>query len=191
VLFDLIAPVYGLFFHHQRQQYAQVLERAAGVVDLSGFHTAVDIGCGTGALCSVLKEKGLQVTGVDAAGRMLAIARRKPENRGIEFVQADVLKGLPFPDKSFDVAFSSYVAHGLKAPQRKVLYEEMGRLAREYVIIHDYNDRRSPWTSLAEWLEGGDYFRFIRQAEREMAACFTELRVIPVGERANWYVGKP
>ena len=72
----------------------------------------------------------------------------------------------------------------------------MSRVAKHYVIIHDYNQKRSLLISLVEWLEGGDYFRFIRQAEPEMAdcisdlkTCFSQVRVIHVGTQANWYIG--
>lgn len=191
LLFNLIAPLYGLFFNHQRKQFFSIIENVADIIDLSQFTTAIDIGCGTGALCSVLSSKGMTVTGVDLAGNMLDIARKKPENSKVRFIQANVLEGLPFEDKRFELAISSHVAHGLKADDRQRMYAEMSRVAREFVIIHDYNDKRSLLTSVVEWLEGGDYFNFIRQAELEMKTCFAEVRVINVGIRANWYICKP
>jgi NifB/MoaA-like Fe-S oxidoreductase len=49
-----------------------------------------------------------------------------------------------------------------------------------------------------EWLERGDYFRFIKNAEKEMKdcsqemeECFSEVKVVNVGERAAWYICKP
>lgn len=167
------------------------MDHVANTIDLSQFKTAIDIGCGTGALCSVLSAKGMTVTGIDLAGNMLEVARKKPENSQVRFIQANVLEGLPFEDKSFDIAISSHVAHGLKAGDRKRMYAEMSRVARELVIIHDYNDKRSLLTSVVEWLEGGDYFNFIQQAEWEMKTCFPDVRVINVGTRANWYICKP
>lgn len=78
------------------------------------------------------------------------------------------------------------------------MYTEMSRISKKWVIIHDYNDQKTLITSLIEWLEGGDYFHFIRHAEPEMKDCMTELkpcfskvRVINVGVRANWYICKP
>ncbi|HHW06896.1 MAG TPA: class I SAM-dependent methyltransferase [Clostridia bacterium] len=191
MLFNLIAPVYGLFFHHQRKHFLEIVEQVSPILDLSEFDTVIDIGCGTGALCSVLSGKGLQVTGVDLAANMLAMAMKRPENRRVEFLQGNVLEGLPFVDKSFDIVISSHVAHGLKAGDRKRMYAEMRRLAKAHVIIHDYNERRSLLTSLVEWLEGGDYFNFIREAEGEMKTCFSAVEVIQVSERANWYICKP
>ncbi len=197
-LFNLIAPVYGLFYNTQKKRYAQVIAEVSNVLDITQFRAALDVGCGTGALCSVLATKGMEVTGVDPAGNMLEVARRKVGNAGVEFVQADVLDRLPFNDNSFDIAIASYVAHGLAADERQHMYAEMSRVAREWVIIHDYNDKRSPFVSFIEWLEGGDYFHFIKHAEPEMKDCFTEIQecfsqvdVVSVGKRANWYIGRP
>ncbi len=197
-LFNLIAPVYGLFYKSQKKHYAKVIDEVGNILDLTEFRTVVDVGCGTGALCSVLNEKGMEVTGLDPASRMLEVARGKAGNKGVNFVQADVLERLPFEDKSFDISIASYVAHGLDSHERQQMYAEMSRVAREWVIIHDYNDKRSPFVSFVEWLEGGDYFHFIKNAEAEMKDCLTELEecfsqvdVVSVGARANWYIGKP
>lgn len=198
VLFNLIAPIYGLFYNYQKKRYVDTVESVKNEMDISSFDTIIDVGCGTGALCSVLKDKGMDVTGIDPVIKMLNIAISKPENKGIEFIQGNTLDGLPFKQKSFDVAIASYVAHGLIEEERKRMYAEMSRVTRNYVIIHDYNNKRSILTSIIEWLEGGDYFHFIDNAEPEMKNCFSEMkncfsevRVINVGVRANWYICKP
>lgn len=196
-LFNLIAPIYGLFYKSQKNRFSEIIDSVKSEMDLSSFDTIIDVGCGTGALCSILNEKGMVVTGIDPAKKMLEIAMGKPENKGIEFLEANVLEGLPFNDKNFDVAISSYVAHGLKAEERKRMYAEMSRIARKYVIIYDYNDERSLLTSIIEWMEGGDYFYFIKNAEpemkdyfSEMKSCIPNVRVINVDVRANWYICK-
>jgi len=198
LLFNLIAPVYGLFYQVQKKRFAEVIENVEEELDLSSFETIIDIGCGTGALCSVLNDKGLTVTGLDPAKKMLEIAMNKPENKNVRFIYGDVLEGLPFDDNSFDVAIASYVAHGLEAEERKRMYAEMGRVTNKWVVIYDYNDKRSLLISAIEWLEGGDYFHFIRNAEpemrdciSEMKSCFSEVKVINVDTRAAWYICKP
>lgn len=198
MLFNLIAPIYGLFYNAQKKRYAEIIESVRDEMNISSFDTIIDVGCGTGALCAVLKDKGMTVTGIDPAIKMLKVARGKPENKGITFVQANALEGLPFENNSFDVAVSSYVAHGLQEEDRKKLYAEMSRITRSYVIIHDYNEKRSVFTSIIEWLEGGDYFHFIKAAktemkdcETEMKTCFSEVRVMNVDVKANWYICKP
>lgn len=197
-LFNSIAPVYGLFYKNQKKNFRKIIDQIRPEFDIQEFKSIIDVGCGTGAFCSVLNERGMRVTGIDAAEKMLKIARSKPENKAIDFFQADILKKLPFEDNHFEIAITSYVAHGLKQEQRKQMYTEMARAAKKWVIIHDYNKQRSFGTSLIEWLEGGDYFHFIRHAEPEMKECisnlkpcFAEVRVVNVGVRANWYLCKP
>ena len=197
-LFNAIAPVYGLFYNRQKKRYREVIRNMATEFDLASFGSILDVGCGTGSLCSVLSESGLAVTGVDPAQKMLAIARRQPENGSIRFLQANALEGLPFADRSFDLSIASYVAHGMQKNERIKLYSEMRRVTKSKVILYDYNQKRSLLTSLVEWLERGDYFQFIKNPKSEMEncvsemeKCFSEVTVIEVDTRASWYICTP
>lgn len=180
-----------MFYKIQKNRFNNVIEIVKNELDITEFKTILDVGCGTGALCSVLNDKGLKVTGVDPAEKMLNIAREKPENKAIRFVQANILEGLPFEDKSFDSSISSYVAHGMGHEERKLMYAEMSRVSKSKVIIYDYNEKRSLPTTIIEWLEGGDYFNFIKSAESEMRECFSDVKTVYVGVRATWYICTP
>jgi ubiquinone/menaquinone biosynthesis C-methylase UbiE len=180
-----------LFYNGQKARFKEALTKASAVLDVAAFEKVLDVGCGTGALCSVLNEMGLSVTGIDPAKKMLNSARKHPENRGISYLQANVLEQLPFDGKSFDISVASYVAHGMQKENRLKMYAEMARVTKNAVIIHDYNKNRSFITSLIEWLERGDYFRFIKTAENEMKTCFSNVTVIDVGPRASWYICTP
>jgi len=68
----------------------------------------LDAGTGTGVGAAAAMTSGRQVTGVDAAPGMLAIARR--EVPGARFVEADFAQ-LPFPASSFDVVISVHALH--------------------------------------------------------------------------------
>ncbi|NLO14726.1 MAG: class I SAM-dependent methyltransferase, partial [Clostridiales bacterium] len=85
-LFDIIAPFYGLFYKKQRENFIKVIRRAENDLDISSYETILDVGCGPGALCSVLNEKGLRVTGIDSAAKMLNIAKKRAENTGVQFL---------------------------------------------------------------------------------------------------------
>ncbi len=190
-VFDTIAPIYGRFFDYQTKRYDAALDKIKSELDISGYHSIVDVGCGTGALCSVLNQRGLCVTGVDSSQRMLRIAEEKQKYAGIKFVNASVLEGLPFDDKSFDLSIASHVAHGLKESERGKMYAEMSRITKQLVIIYDYNQNRSPLTNILEWLERGDYFNFIRKVRQELKENFLEIKTIDVDIRASLYVCKP
>ena len=196
-LFNAIAPIYGLFYKKQRKRFAAIVEGVRNELDLTAYKTILDVGCGTGALCSVLSSKGLSVTGIDPAEKMLNIAKKQLENKTV-FLQANVLEQLPFEDKSFDISIASYVAHGLQKNERKRMYAEMSRVTKNKVIIYDYNQNRALITSIIEWLERGDYFRFIKDAQSEMKncviemkECFSEVKVVDVDTRAAWDICTP
>lgn len=190
-IFDLIAPIYGMFFNFQVKYYKKIIDRVKKEIDIEDYKTVLDLGCGTGALCYTLYEKGLKVTGVDISEKMVEKSREKLKDTEIEIYKVDPQKPFPFEDHSFDIVISSYVAHGLKKDMRIKLYKEASRLAKDKVIIHDYNSNRALLTTVIEWLERGDYFNFIKLAEKEMKEIFEEVKVIDVDKRAAWYILKP
>lgn len=187
-IFDSIAPIYALFFNFQVKYFKKIQNRAKHEIDLGEYKSLLDIGCGTGALCKILYDQGLKVTGVDPSKPMLNQARKKLKDSDVELIHIDPNKSLPFPDKSFDIVMTSYVAHGLERKERLELYSEMRRIAKKIVIIHDYNSERAPLTTIIEWLERGDYFNFIKVAKEEMEGVFEEVKEINVDTRASWYI---
>lgn len=198
LLFNSIAPVYGMFYRRQKDRFSGVLKAISTEIDLDPNKIVVDIGCGPGALTSVLRDKGMMPTGIDRAARMLESARRKTENHNIPFIQADALDQLPFADKTFDISIAAYVAHGMQTEDRFKLYREMSRVTKEKVIIYDYGRKWAPLTAMVEWFEHSDYRRFIRSASDEMAncrsergCCFSEVKVIEISALASWYVCTP
>jgi SAM-dependent methyltransferase len=50
--------------------------------------SVLDLGCGTGTLCCCLAGRGHQVTGVDPAAAMLAVAKRKRHAEKVEWVES-------------------------------------------------------------------------------------------------------
>ena len=190
-VFDLIAPIYGLFYDYQTNHYNKVINKSLKDLDLLAYKSIIDIGCGTGALCSVLHQKGLFVTGIDPSQRMLNIAMSKNENKNIIFHRTSAIERTPFDDKSFDVSVASYVAHGLKEHERIAMYKEMSRITKHLIIFYDYNKKRSSLINIVEWLERGDYFNFIKKVDLELKSHFSDVRVIDVGLNSAWYICKP
>jgi len=189
-LFNKVSGLYGWFFKFQVGYYNKILDRIRHDFDISTFKSVIDVGCGTGAYCKVLSDHGLKVTGVDPSEGMLNQARNRLDNSDIELIQIIPGERLPFPDKSFDIAITSYVAHGLKPKERIKFYLELKRIAKEYVIVHDYNKNRAIHTTIIEYLEKGDYLNFINVAKDELEDIFGELKVIDVDTRASWYICK-
>lgn len=71
--------------------------------------SVVDVACGTGAVAlELVRRSGCSVVGVDQSPEMLAEARRRVDDRRIEFVQA-AAQALPFEDASFDGLTAAYL----------------------------------------------------------------------------------
>ncbi len=186
-LFDFIAPVYGLFFSMQLKMY-DFVPGFLHQIKIRPPMSVLDVGCGTGALAMKLAKSNYRVTAIDPAKEMLKVAIWKTREEKIRFVHMKELGKLPFPDHEFDLVISSYVLHGMKKEQRRGLYEEMKRVSRRKVIIHDYNQERALLTDVVEYMEKGDYFNFIKVAREEMEEAFGQVHVIQTGKRACWYI---
>jgi len=190
-LFNFIAPVYGLFYNSQKKHYSKSIDLLSKHININDYTSIIDIGCGTGAMCAAFDEKILSVTGVDPAIKMLNIGKRKKENKNIIFLECNTCEKIPFEDKQFDLSVASFVAHGIQPRERKILYAEMSRLSKHYVLYYDYNEKRSLLTSIIEWFEGGDYFNFIKTVKTELNDSFQSVVEIKSAKRASWYICKP
>ena len=91
----------------QEGMFACLFQAVLQKVNL-GWGTAVlDVGCGSGVFAEMAALRGAQISGLDAAEALLAIARqRAPEG---DFRHGD-MEELPFADQSFDVVtgFNSF-----------------------------------------------------------------------------------
>lgn len=75
--------------------FEEVLRRAR----VAGGTSLLDVGCGSGMLCRMAADRGARVSGLDAAGSLVEIARRRvPEG---DFRRGD-LQFLPYEDAVFD-----------------------------------------------------------------------------------------
>ncbi|MEU3987700.1 methyltransferase domain-containing protein [Streptomyces platensis] len=86
----------------------------------------LDAGCGSGPLSAALRDRGADVTGIDASAGMLALARRRlGDDAALRVV--DLSDPLPFADGAFDDVVASLVLHYLEdwgptlAEMRRVL----------------------------------------------------------------------
>lgn len=77
----------------------------------------LDVGCGTGGVTIPAKlrvGKNGEVTGIDPAPEMIAVARQKASRAGLEIdFRVGVIESLPFPNGTFDAVTSSLMMHHL------------------------------------------------------------------------------
>lgn len=102
-----------------------LMERAA----LRRGEEVIDLACGTGNVALLAASQGARVTGIDAAARLLGIARERAQARRLEvdFRVGDLLD-LPVADASADAVVSVFGI--IFAPDPVTAMREVGRVVR-------------------------------------------------------------
>ena len=123
--------------HHDsvlRSHRWRTAENSAGylLARLPADAQVLDVGCGPGTITADLAARvpDGQVTGIDAAGDVLALARQEAERRGQANVRFDVgdVYDLGFDDGTFDVVHAHQVLQHLSDPVAALT--EMRRVCR-------------------------------------------------------------
>ena len=107
----------------------QEAEAFVELLHLSPGMEVLDVACGTGNLAIPAARKGARVTGVDIASNLLAQARTRAAEAGLDIVfeEGDAEK-LPFADEQFDVVMSMFGA--MFAPNPERIASELARVCR-------------------------------------------------------------
>lgn len=138
-----IAPVYDLAVDF----WTNTIRREICTMLNTGWvRTVVDLGCGTGRLCSMLRETGFEVYGVDSSAAMLARAERSSSS--IKYLQQDIT-ATPFSDHSFHAAVISLVLHEHPGSVQETILDEALRIVTPggFLVLLDYGDisATAPW----------------------------------------------
>jgi SAM-dependent methyltransferase len=108
------------------RRLAPLLIRFGGLAD---GERVLDVGCGTGSLTFALLASAdlAGVVGIDATEPFVAAARARNADPRVTFDLGDA-RALPYPDTSFDRAYSSLVLHFV--PDAALAVAEMRRVVR-------------------------------------------------------------
>ena len=134
--YDRRAPEYdewylglGRFDGLDRPQWDDDLRELVRTVGLLPPARTLDVACGTGFLTQHLRG---DVVGLDQSARMIAVARERMP--AAEFVEADALDGLPFPDQSLERVFTAHFYGHLEPDARARFLGEARRVGLELVV---------------------------------------------------------
>jgi ubiquinone/menaquinone biosynthesis C-methylase UbiE len=100
----------------------------------------LDIGCGVGNNHSLLAGKVARLVGIDVSGECVAVAQER--HPGLEYKMYDGIH-IPYPDRSFDAAFTICVLHHVPVVQRPALIGEIRRVLKPggLFVIFEHNPR--------------------------------------------------
>lgn len=134
---DWLLPLYDPFvklFGGDRAREA-LIDQAA----IRSRDRALDIGCGTGTLVTLIKHlhPDVVVVGLDPDPKALARARRKAKRAAVS-IQFDqgFSHDLPYPDESFDRVFSSFMFHHLDSGVKLKTLTEVRRVLKSGGSLH-------------------------------------------------------
>ncbi|HDI61140.1 MAG TPA: ubiquinone/menaquinone biosynthesis methyltransferase [Desulfobacteraceae bacterium] len=109
----------------------------------------LDMGAGTGgiALAARAQFPKLTVVAADFTAEMMAVGRRKPGGRQVDWCAADAL-ALPFADAGFDAVVSGYLVRNVALPNR--LFAEQFRVLKPggRIVCLDTTPPRGPLAPL-------------------------------------------
>ena len=88
-------------------------------------NTALDVGCGEGRFCRMLRRHGVEVTGIDPTPKLIAAARARDAKSTYLEVPAEQL---PFEDDSFDLVVSYLTL--IDIPDIQAAIHEMARVLK-------------------------------------------------------------
>jgi SAM-dependent methyltransferase len=146
---------------------------AAAVVDAAlpqPGERVLDLACGTGNAALLAAARGAHVVGVDAAPRLLEVARGRAGELGVEaeFREGDLLE-LPVPDGSADVVLSVFGL--IFAPDPALAMGEVARVAAPGARVY-----------LSAWIPAGPLNAMLAAMGRVLA----RVSQAPPPERFAW-----
>jgi ubiquinone/menaquinone biosynthesis C-methylase UbiE len=95
--------------------------------------SVLDIGTGSGLFAEAFSQRSLIVTGIDANPEMVSAAKGFLPEGDFRLSEAE---SLPFPDRSFDLAFMGVLLHETDDPEKAL--GEAWRVARKRVAVLEW-----------------------------------------------------
>ncbi|MCF6183869.1 MAG: class I SAM-dependent methyltransferase [Bacteroidales bacterium] len=187
-IFNFIAPYYSKFDKSLQEGFESSVKELDKRIFIAG-KTILDIGTGTGAWGAALNRAGAsRVEGIDFSEKMIRQAKKNHPDINFRHIDAENLSY--FKDNSFDIVTASFVLHGVKKNKRKNLLNEMKRVSRKYVVLHDFIGKTPFSIKILEFLERSDYKYFKEHFYSELKEKFKSTEKIPARYGSGLYIAE-
>ena len=143
--------------------------------------TALVVGCGLGDDAIELETKGYTVTAFDVAESAIALCKKRFPNAQVDFVVADLLKGIPSWDRKFDLVLEIYTIQAVPPKCEKRLIQHVSDFVSEngkLVVITEIQHSKRTFENGPPWLLNHDYVASFEQ-------CGLKLVSQSVGKKAE------
>lgn len=116
-------------YEHTARELEPVAQHVVSLAELKPGERVLDLATGTGNAALLAARARAEVTGLDAAARLIGVAEERATAEGLKatFV-VGTLDALPFEDRSFDVALSVFGL--IFAPDAARAFDELVRVLR-------------------------------------------------------------
>lgn len=112
------------------------VDAAKLAASLCGVRVALDVGCGAGQILRLARAAGIVVVGTEIVPTLF-----DRQLAGFE-VHLAALPNLPFPDRSFDLAFAVDVLEHLDEPLVAPSIDELHRVTSKFLVVEVSSE---PW----------------------------------------------
>ncbi len=189
-IFDLIAPIYGLFHRSLEDNYRKAVAILQEHCPISRETRVLDVGTGTGALAGAFSELTPHVTGIDLSEKMLSSAQRRYRAKA-RFLKMAAHELDRFEAREFDVVAAAFMLHHYAADYRRQVLRQMKRVARQKVMIIDFIPHQSRLMAFLETLEGSHYREFMPDFANDLADVFPSYQVVEFSVSSGVYLCDP
>lgn len=174
------------YYCHERRELIEIVPSVYGEV--------LDVGCGAGAMITLLQEqKGVSgVTGIELSREACEIAWSK----NLNVIRVDVQKDiLPFPEGSFDFIFFGDVLEHLYDPwtvlkKLRPYLKDNGFMVLSIPNVKHYKNLKKlllhdEWTYVHAGILDFTHIRFFTRKEAKKLVESSEMEIVKIGYRTN------
>jgi ubiquinone/menaquinone biosynthesis C-methylase UbiE len=169
-------------------------EKQIEFAHLAPGESVLDVGCGTGSLAILAKERvgpAGRVSGIDASPEMISRARKRAGKAGAEVTfENAVVEALPFPNASFDAVLSTVMMHHLPDDARHQCLSEIRRVLKPggRLIIVDFGGSEKAKRSWTAHYRKHAHFDIRRVIPELSEVGLRDVESGEVGVRDLWFV---
>ncbi|WNJ20925.1 class I SAM-dependent methyltransferase [Pontibacter sp. G13] len=122
--------------------------------------TALVVGCGMGDDAIELESRGFAVTAFDVSHSAIELCKKRFPDSSVEFVQADLLEGIPAWHRKYDFVLEIFTIQALPPKYEQVLIEHVSDLVADggwLAVITEVQHQKRTFEVGPPWLLNPDY----------------------------------